>query len=118
MQKTSIAATLAVLVSPANALENKPVTVTPVLKTMLTIVGQPIVLPQKNAEVIVSIYDIAPGAVLPQHKHHYPRYGYVLSGTLTVTNLESGKRAPSNLVISLSSPWTSGTKGAVPAPIQ
>jgi quercetin dioxygenase-like cupin family protein len=46
-------------------------------------------LPQKDAQIVVSIYDVAPGAMLPVHKHPYPRYGYVLSGELRVTNMET-----------------------------
>jgi quercetin dioxygenase-like cupin family protein len=33
----------------------------------------------------------APGATLPVHKHPYPRYGYVLTGRLCVTNMETGQ---------------------------
>ena len=67
------------------------VVVTPVAKVTTTISGQPIVLPTNNPQVTVSIYEIAPGASLPQHKHLYPRYGYVLSGQLRVTNVDTGK---------------------------
>ncbi|WP_156668654.1 cupin domain-containing protein [Rhizobium aegyptiacum] len=51
-----------------------------------TISNQPIVLPKGNVEVVASVYSIAPGQTLPVHRHRYPRYGYVLSGELTVTN--------------------------------
>jgi quercetin dioxygenase-like cupin family protein len=68
-----------------------PVVVTPVKTTGVTSTGQPITLPQKNVEVTASIFDIAPGATLPVHKHPFPRYGYVLAGTLKVTNVDTGK---------------------------
>ena len=68
-----------------------PVVVTPVKSTAVTSTGQPITLPQKNIEVTASIFDIAPGATLPVHKHPFPRYGYVLSGTLKVTNVDTGR---------------------------
>ncbi len=68
-----------------------PVVVTPVKSTTVTSIGQPITLPQKNVEVTASIFDIAPGATLPVHKHPFPRYGYVLAGTLKVTNVDTGK---------------------------
>jgi quercetin dioxygenase-like cupin family protein len=87
------AASFALLSSPLRALENNTVVVTPVLSTTVTANGQPIILPQKDAQVLASIYEIAPGAVLPEHKHPYPRYGYVLSGTLRVTDTETGKNA-------------------------
>jgi quercetin dioxygenase-like cupin family protein len=71
---------------PAN-----PVVVTPIISTSVTSTGQPITLPQKNVAVIASIFDIAPGATLPVHKHPFPRYGYVLAGTLKVTNIDTGQ---------------------------
>jgi quercetin dioxygenase-like cupin family protein len=52
--------------------------------------GQPIVLP-KDAQVNVAIFDIAPGVTLPAHKHPFPRYAYVLAGTLKVTNQDTGR---------------------------
>jgi quercetin dioxygenase-like cupin family protein len=79
------------LASPTLAAETKPVVVTPVIATSVTSSGQPIVLPQHDAQVVVSTYDIAAGAVLPEHKHPFPRYGYVLTGTLRVTNADTGK---------------------------
>ncbi|MCX7302906.1 MAG: cupin domain-containing protein [Hyphomicrobiales bacterium] len=68
-----------------------PVVVTPVRSTTVTSTGQPITLPQKNVEVAASIYDIAPGTRLPVHKHPFPRYAYVLAGTLQVTNVDTGQ---------------------------
>jgi len=61
-----------------------------ILRTTHTISDQPIVLPQKNAEVVVSILEIEPGLELAPHQHPFARYGYILSGTLSVTNLETG----------------------------
>jgi quercetin dioxygenase-like cupin family protein len=81
-------AALIVLASPLKAAE---VIVTPVVTSSVTSSGQPIVLPQKNVEVVVSTYSIPPGAKLPVHKHAYPRYGYVLSGTLNIVNMDTGK---------------------------
>ena len=87
---------LALLVAPLRA-EDKPanaaqtVKVTPMLSTSVTSSGQPIVMPQKDVQITVSTYDIAPGAKLPEHKHPFPRYGFVETGTLRVTNVETGK---------------------------
>jgi quercetin dioxygenase-like cupin family protein len=53
-----------------------------------TISGQPIVVPA-NPHVIVTITTIAPGAHLPKHIHPYARFGYIMEGTITVTNLET-----------------------------
>ena len=76
----------------ANALDssNTPVVVTPLASKGTTASGQPITLPQKNVEVQVASYQIAPGATLPVHKHPFPRYAYVEQGTLKVTNVETG----------------------------
>ena len=67
------------------------VVVKPVMSSTVTSSGQPIVLPQKDAQVIVSTYEISPGAVLPKHKHPFPRYAYVQAGTIAVTNVDTGK---------------------------
>lgn len=85
---------LTVALSPtaANALDSgaNPVVVTPLADRTQTASGQPITLPQKNVEVIVSSFEIAVGATLPIHKHPFPRYAYVEAGTLKVTNVETG----------------------------
>ncbi|PDS67847.1 cupin domain-containing protein, partial [Rhizobium phaseoli] len=93
MKVISIATALFALACPANAFENNAVAATPILRTDRTIAGQPIIVPRKDVEVIASIYEIAPGATLPIHQHRYQRYGYVLSGEITVTNTESGKES-------------------------
>ena len=67
------------------------VAVTPLASTKVTADGQPIILPQKNAQLLVSTYDIPAGATLPVHKHPFPRYAYVLAGTLQVTYIDTGK---------------------------
>lgn len=68
---------------------SSPVKVRQLLSTQTTSSGQPLVLPDGDLEVIVSIYDIAAGASLPSHRHPALRYGYVLSGKLSVTNEET-----------------------------
>jgi quercetin dioxygenase-like cupin family protein len=70
---------------------NSGTTVTPIIKTDKTISDSPILLPQGNVEVVASLYEISEGASLPIHKHPYPRYGYMLSGTLLVYNEETRK---------------------------
>ena len=71
------------ILSPLQAQERKEVAITSS--------GQPIVLPQQNAEVTASIYDVAPGVALPAHKRPYPMYAYVLSGNLRVTKTETSR---------------------------
>ncbi|WP_368413491.1 cupin domain-containing protein [Dongia sp.] len=90
MKKICLAGLLLLLATPLQA-EQPPVVVTPVMRTDVTASGQPIILPQKDAEIVVANYEIAPGASLPIHKHPFPRYAYVLAGTLEVTNTETGR---------------------------
>lgn len=84
---------LLVLVSSSSGLMakvgNPPVVVTPVLSTVTTASGQPIILPSGPARVMVSTYVIAPGARLPVHQHVYPRYAYLLDGQLRVTEVKT-----------------------------
>jgi quercetin dioxygenase-like cupin family protein len=95
-----------------------PVVVTPVKSTAVTSTGQPITLPQKNVEVTASIFDIAPGATLPVHKHPFPRYGYVLSGTLKVTNVDTGRSdtfKAGDFIVEMIDQWHQGSNiGADP----
>jgi quercetin dioxygenase-like cupin family protein len=91
MKLVLLVAAFAAVLAPLQAQERKDVTVTELLSATVTSSGQPIVLPQKAAQIVVSIYDVAPAARLPAHKHPYPRYGYVLSGELRVTNMETGQ---------------------------
>jgi quercetin dioxygenase-like cupin family protein len=91
MLRHSLVIGLALGIFPLHAQEKSPVVVKQVTSATLTSSGQPIRLPQGNAQVVVSIYDIAVGAVLPEHMHPFPRYGYVLAGTLRVTNTDTGE---------------------------
>ncbi|WP_245262327.1 cupin domain-containing protein [Hoeflea sp. 108] len=78
----------------AAALDTTPaakVVVTPLASVTETASGQPIVLPQKNVQVLVSSFEIPPGAKLPVHMHPSARYAYVLEGQLQVTNVDTGK---------------------------
>lgn len=88
------------------------VSVEPVFHSTKTMAEQPVVLPQGPIAVSVSIFTIQPGASLPVHRHAFPRYGYVLSGELTVSNQETGKsqtfRAGDTIIESLAM-WHSGS---------
>jgi quercetin dioxygenase-like cupin family protein len=112
------AAFFALATATPQAQERKDVTVTELLSTTVTSSGQPIVLPQKDAQIVVSIYDVAPGARLPAHKHPFPRYGYVLSGELRVTNMETGQNdtyKPGDFILESVGQWHMGTNiGAKP----
>lgn len=115
MKHLLLALGLMLFVSPASA-DSQPATskvvVKPVLSTGVTSSGQPIVLPQGDVQMLVSTYEIPPGAVLPKHKHPYPRYGYVLAGTLKVTNLDtntSNDFKPGDFILEAVDQWHQGT---------
>jgi quercetin dioxygenase-like cupin family protein len=98
--------------SPLQAGERNDVTVTQVLSTTMTSSGQPIVLPRNDAQIIVSIFEIVPGATLEVHNHPCPRYGYVLAGTLRVDNLDTGQADTYNtgdFILESVGQWHSGT---------
>jgi quercetin dioxygenase-like cupin family protein len=97
------------LATPALA---QDVVVTPVLTTGETATGQKIQLPQENATLVAAIYDIAPGAVLPEHKHPYPRYAYVLEGTIRVDNTQAGMSrtyVKGEIIVEAVGQWHKGT---------
>lgn len=84
------AAALLLCAGMAQAADTPKVTSTPVFSADTTITGQKIDVPN-NPNVMVSTATFPPGAALPVHKHLYPHYVYVLEGTLSVTNVETGK---------------------------
>ncbi|GAB1583169.1 MULTISPECIES: cupin domain-containing protein [Phyllobacteriaceae] len=98
--------------------KGKDVIITPILETDRTTSGQIISLPQGNVQVIVSKYEIAPGAELPIHKHSYPRYGYVLAGMLRVSNQDTGKSRvfkTGEFIVEAIDQWHQGTNiGSTP----
>ena len=90
-----VVGTALLLIGPLHAAQSDQpeaaVVVKQVTSTAVTASGQPITLPQKDVHVVVSTFDIPAGANLPEHKHPFARYAYVLAGMLRVTNVETGK---------------------------
>lgn len=84
-----LALAFALVAGPALAQPPAPVS-TPISAQDKTLSGQPIVLPQGRVVVTFTETLVPVGGVLPPHKHPYPRYAYVVSGRLRVTNLVSG----------------------------
>ena len=78
-------ALLCLLAAPGALAQSPKVTVTPLVDTTRTVLGQPLVLPAKNPELKVSLFEIPAGARLPRHEHPWSRYAYVLAGELAVT---------------------------------
>jgi quercetin dioxygenase-like cupin family protein len=94
-----------------SALAGTPATVDQIIHSSTTIADQPIALPQGPVEVSASVFTIQPGASLPVHRHAFPRYGYVLSGNLSVNNLDTGKTQEfhsGDFIIESVSKWHSG----------
>ncbi len=102
--------------APAGAAD-APVKSTTIISTTKTAIGQPIVLPAKDAQVIVTVLEIAPGTKLPRHKHPFQRYGYVMQGELTV-EYEGGMRQTfhtGDFIVEALDTWHFGTNtGSVP----
>lgn len=94
----------------ASAADAPKVTVTPVIMTDKTVIGQPIVMP-KDPTLVATVATFPPGARLPVHKHPYPHYGYVLAGVLTVTNTQTGNVfdiGPGNFLVEMNDTWHYG----------
>ncbi|TIY00619.1 MAG: cupin domain-containing protein [Mesorhizobium sp.] len=112
-----LAAALSATAAHALDASETPVVVTPLASRTETASGQPIT-PQKNVQVLVSSFEIAPGATLPVHKHPFPRYAYVQGGTLQVTNVETGKSTTyksGDFIIEMIGQWHQATNvGADP----
>ena len=107
MNHLCIASVLLVLATPLSAKADS-VTANPLLTTSVTASGQPIVLPQGNVQLITSMYEIAPGAKLPEHEHNSQRYGYLLAGQLRVTNTETGESQeykPGDFIVESRGQW-------------
>ena len=80
--------------------------------SQVTATGQPLLLPARNPEVIISEYTIAPGAVLPVHKHPFSRYAVVLEGTLRVSrpgNPDVMEYAAGDVVVEMVDTWHYGS---------
>ena len=73
----------------APALAGSPVT-THIMTTDKTVIGQPNDVPL-HPTVIATVITFKPGDKTAVHKHPFPHYGYVLQGTLTIVNTETGK---------------------------
>jgi quercetin dioxygenase-like cupin family protein len=58
-----------------------------------SVIGQDVLFPTGNAEIVATTVDFAPGSETLIHKHPYPRSVYVLEGTITVT-MEGGDMPP------------------------
>ncbi len=109
-----VAATVLGLTTSAFA--GSPATVDEIIHSSKTIADQPITLPQGPVEVSASVFTIEPGASLPVHRHAFPRYGYVLAGSLSVRNFDTGKTQEfhaGDFIIESIANWHSGSNSGV-----
>lgn len=74
--------------------------------------GQPIRLPDQPLRATFTRVTIPAGASLPVHKHPYQRYGFVESGRIRVSNLDTGtavEYGPGETIIEARGQWHTGT---------
>jgi quercetin dioxygenase-like cupin family protein len=90
MRVLPTACALILLTAPAFASGSPGIAMAPVMQTRTTDTGQTLDVPA-HPTVIVSQTTMAPGARTPTHKHPYPRYVYVIEGTLTVVDEATGQ---------------------------
>ena len=95
-------------------------TVTTLSSSDQTIIGQTIVSPE-HPTVKSSIVTFQPGDKTVVHKHPFPHYGYMLEGTLTIVNTETGKsfdlKSGEFLVEMLNTAHYGENRGSVPVRI-
>ena len=108
----------AILIATSTHAADAPkISVQPIARTGTTISGEKIVVPP-NPDVVTSIATFPPGAELPVHKHPYPHYVYVLEGTLTVFNTDTGKSftvKKGDFIVETNADWHYGkNEGMVP----
>lgn len=91
MTRALLVSALLLIASPAAA-QTPPAPITTPLKSVdRTSSGQPIVMPPGPVAASVSMTTVPAHGAIPPHKHPWPRYVYVLSGRLKVTNLDTGQ---------------------------
>lgn len=118
MRRIAALALASVLATGAACAADAPkVEVQPVARVNTTIIGQPIVVPERP-DVIVSIATFPPGSRLPEHEHLHPHYVYVLDGVLTVVNTQTNTTfdvKAGDFVVEMQDTWHYGiNNGTVP----
>lgn len=64
---------------------------TEILRTVRTIAGQPLRLPQGEVEVAVAVTVLPPGGRIPVHQHPWTRLAYVERGPVQLINHDTGE---------------------------
>lgn len=117
MKTVSAIFILLLSVCGTHAADAPKVQIAPVARTNVTVTGQPIIVPSRP-DVIVSIATFPPGSRLPEHRHPFPHYVYVLDGVLTVVNTSTHKTFEAKageFVVEMQDTWHFGiNNGTVP----
>lgn len=88
-----------------------PMQSTPLLTSTTTWSGQPLALPQGPVEVRAAHVVMPVGTALTPHQHPYPRYVYIESGLLSVSNEVTGvtrEFGPGSFVVEAIGQWHTG----------
>lgn len=88
-----------------------PMQSTPLVTSTTTWSGQPLALPQGPVEVRAAHVVMPVGTALPPHQHPYPRYVYIESGLLSVSNEVTGvtrEFGPGEFVVEAIGQWHTG----------
>ncbi len=99
------------LVATAVAFAAAPMQVTPLVTTTTTWSGQPLSLPQGTVELKASNVVMPVGFALAPHKHPYPRYVFIKSGRLSVSNEVTGATrefGPGEVLVEAIDQWHRG----------
>jgi quercetin dioxygenase-like cupin family protein len=114
LSRVAFVLSVSLLAAPALAASN---TNTIIARETKTIIGQT-VTPPAHPTIIASTSVFPPGAKTPVHKHLYPHYVFVTAGTLTITNVETGRsyQVPAgHFLVEMLNTWHYGhNDGSVP----
>ena len=68
-------------------------TLTTIIQTETTMIGQPIRFPQTDGQITAVLAEVAPGGQVGRHLHPVPLFVYILEGTLTIDMEKHGVHA-------------------------
>ena len=96
MRPAVIASIIVVACAPGPTIATQPASApgpvtTPIVRTASTISGQPLRLPQPQAEIVAAVTAIPPGGRIPLHQHPWQRIVYVERGPIRVINRDTGE---------------------------
>ena len=90
----------------------------PIIRSGVTLSGQPLRLPQGPAEMVAAAVEIPAGGVTTIHQHPWSRFVYVERGPVRIVNHDTGetKELPTGAVFSeVVAQWHEGRAPVSPA---